>query len=140
MAKCRIFAIDEGLKTVVENGLYSKHLFGTAISISVVKFVAPRGPDIPAKAHHHGEEASLQIIGGCNVIEGTGNGDPADPVTYMGPRTALIIPGGISHYGTNYMGREGASMRLNVVTPPRPEFGPEDGAPYYPLRNRGNVA
>lgn len=27
-------------------------------------------------------------------------------------------------------------MRLNVVTPPRPEFGPEDSVPYYPLKDR----
>jgi hypothetical protein len=27
-------------------------------------------------------------------------------------------------------------MRLNVVTPPRKEFGPEDSTPYYPLKER----
>lgn len=140
MAKCRVFAIDQGLKTVVQDGLYTKHLFGTNVSVSVVKFVAPKGPEIPAKAHHHGEEISLQIIGGCNVIEGLGLGDPEDPVTDMAPNMALVIPGGLSHYGENFMGPEGASMRLNVVTPPRAEFGPEDGAPYYPLKNRDDAA
>ena len=74
MAKCRVFAIDDNLKEVVPQGLYSKHLFGTAVSVSVVKFVTPQGPHVQAKSHSHGEEASLQIKGACSVFVGTGTG------------------------------------------------------------------
>lgn len=135
MTKCRLFAIDDALKTVVEDGLHSKHLFGKNISVSVVKFIAPIGHTLPAKSHHHGEEASFQIVGSCEVIEGVG--DAGDRVVPMAPQTGVIIPRGLSHYGTNSFGPEGASMRLNIVTPRRAEFGPEDSVPYYPLKARG---
>ncbi|WP_068079775.1 cupin [Novosphingobium rosa] len=134
MAKCRVFAIDDGLKTVVEGGLYTKHLYGENLSVSVVKFTLPKGPDLPAKTHFHGEEASLQIVGGCEIIEG--DGDAGDPVTVMGSRSAVIIPEGLHHYGTNSYGAQQMSLRLNIVSPPRREFGPEDAAPYYPLKER----
>lgn len=134
MAKCRVFAIDQGLKEIVADGLYSKHLFGQNISVSVVKFVEEKGHDLPAKSHHHGEEASLQIVGECSVFEG--QGEPGDREVKMLSRSAMIIPGELDHYGSNRFGAEGVSMRLNVVTPPRPEFGPEDSVPYYPLKDR----
>ena len=134
MAKCRVFAIDDGLKETVADGLYGKHYFGDAISVSVVKFVLPKGPDLPAKAHHHGEEISLQLRGACEVFQGEGSVD--DPLYAMGQGDVLVIPAGESHYGTNSFDAGGASLRLNVVTPPRKEFGPEDSAPYYPLKDR----
>jgi hypothetical protein len=139
MPKCRVFAIDDGLKEIVAGGLYGKHLFGQTISVSVVKFVADKGRDLPAKSHSHGEEASLQLVGGCSVLEGD-DGASGNPETRMQAPSALIIPAGCSHYGTNAFGHEGVSMRLNVVTPPRKEFGPEDSAPYYPLKSRGVAA
>jgi quercetin dioxygenase-like cupin family protein len=134
MAKCRIFAIEDNLKEVVPGGLYMKHLFGKAISVSVVKFVEPRGGDLPSKPHSHGEEATLQIRGGCRVMQGVGSDH--DPVFRMDPGDALIIPADSSHYGVNWFGPEGNCLRLNVVTPPRKEFGPEDTVPYYPLKSR----
>src|ERR1700730_18442374 len=135
MAKCRVFAIDDNLKEVVPQGLYSKHLFGTAVSVSVVKFVTPQGPQVHAKSHAHGEEASLQIKGACSVFvcAGTKPGDPGCP---MAPGSAMSIPAQLAHYGSNSFGEEGVCMRLNVVTPPRKEFGPEDSTPYYPLKER----
>lgn len=134
MPRCRLFAIDDALKTVVEDGLYTKHLYGTDLSVSTVKFVEKAGSNLPAKTHHHGEEVSFQIFGACEVIEG--EGEPADPVTPMASRSVVIIPAGTRHYGTNSFGPEGVSMRLNIVSPPRTEFGPEDAAPYYPLKER----
>jgi len=134
MPQCRLFAIDDALKTVVVDGLYTKHLYGQDVSVSVVKFVAETGGSLPAKTHHHGEEASFQIVGACEVIEG--DGDPADPVTPMAAHDAILIPAGVRHYGTNSFGPEGVSIRLNIVSPPRTEFGPEDAAPYYPLKDR----
>ncbi len=135
MPKCRLFAIDEGLKEVVPGGLYSKHLFGTSVSVSVVKFVLPEGPSVQAKAHSHGEEASLQISGSCSLLLGTGEG-AADPEFLMDEGAALLIPARAMHYGTNVFQPDGVSMRLNVVTPPRKEFGPENTVPYYPMQSR----
>lgn len=134
MAKCRVFAIDHDLKEVVHDGLYTKHLNGENVSVSVVKFVAAKGADLPAKAHSHGEEASLQLFGACTVFEG--EGEPGDRQTPMEAGSAMIIPVRQAHYGSNRFGPEGISLRLNIVSPPRAEFGPEDSAPYYPLRNR----
>jgi hypothetical protein len=144
MAKCRVFAIDDNLKEVVPQGLYSKHLFGTAVSVSVVKFVTPQGPLVQAKSHSHGEEASLQIKGACSVFVGVGAGLGAgagvragtDPDYPMAQGAAMLIPAQLAHYGSNSFSEEGVCMRLNVVTPPRKEFGPEDSTPYYPLKER----
>lgn len=134
MNKCRVFAIDHSLKQVVENGLYTKHLNGESISVSVVKFVEEKGTALPAKSHAHGEEASLQLFGACSVFKGEGL--PTDHETRMEAGTAMLIPAEQPHYGSNRFGGEGISMRLNVVSPPRKEFGPEDSAPYYPLKDR----
>jgi quercetin dioxygenase-like cupin family protein len=135
MAKCRVFAIDDHLKEVVPQGLYSKHLFGTGVSVSVVKFVTPQGPHVQAKSHTHGEEASLQIEGACSVFVGAG-ANPGDPEYPMDQGEAMLIPAKVAHYGSNRFSEEGVSLRLNVVTPPRKEFGPEDSTPYYPLKER----
>jgi len=135
MAKCRLFAIDDDLKEIVPNGLYSKHLFGATVSVSVVKFVMPAGPTLEAKAHTHGEEASLQMRGGCSVFVGSGD-RRADEECPMAQGEAMLIPARTPHYGTNTFDRGGVSMRLNVVTPPRQEFGPESSKPYYPLKER----
>jgi hypothetical protein len=135
MSKCRLFALDHNLKEVVPNALYSKHLFGTTLSVSVVKFILPGGPAVEAKAHAHGEEASLQVRGACSVF--LASGEPgADPEFPMAEGEAMLIPAGILHYGTNSMDAQGVCMRLNVVTPPRKEFGPEDSVTYYPLKGK----
>ncbi|MNR67305.1 hypothetical protein D3C85_1912260 [compost metagenome] len=52
----------------------------------------------------------------------------------------MLIPAQQAHYGSNRFESEGISMRLNVVSPPRKEFGPEDSAPYYPLKDREALA
>ncbi|NYE24759.1 cupin domain-containing protein [Pigmentiphaga litoralis] len=138
MAKCRVFGIDDSLKEVVPGGLYMKHLFGKHISVAVVKFVEGAGRDLPAKAHAHGEEASLQVSGGCSVFEGLGA--PGDLEFVMDEGDALIIPGDVMHYGGNRFEPAGISLRLNVVTPARKEYGPEDTTPYYPLKDRETQA
>lgn len=133
MAKCRLFAIDDSLKEAVKDGLYLKHYFGSNVSVAVVKFVEEAGKDLPAKAHSHGEEASLQLVGGCSIFEGLGEEGDREHVMQRGD--AIIIPAELSHYGSNTFEVEGVSMRLNVVSPPRKEYGPEDTTPYYPLKN-----
>jgi hypothetical protein len=134
MAKCRVFQIDGNLKEVVADGLYIKHMFGQTVSVAVVKFIERGGADLPAKPHAHGEEASLQLRGSCSVLEGLGEADDADYAMEEGD--ALIIPADVMHYGKNRFGTAGVSMRLNVVTPPRKEYGAEDTVPYYPLADR----
>ncbi|AJP56832.1 cupin [Pandoraea vervacti] len=135
MPKCRVFAIDDNLKEVVHDGLYMKHLFGESVSVAVVKFVARAGADLPAKSHDHGEEASLQVSGSCTVYEG--EGAEGDAAFVMNQGDALLIPPGMRHYGRNRFAPAGISLRLNVVTPPRKEYGAEDTVPYYPLASRG---
>ncbi|QQX86046.1 cupin [Cupriavidus necator] len=134
MPKCRVFSIDHGLKEVVADGLYMKHMFGETISVAVVKFVETAGTDLPAKSHSHGEEASLQFTGACSVFEGAG--EAGDHETIMEEGDALLIPADLMHYGSNRFGPAGVSMRLNVVTPARREYGAEDTVPYYPLADR----
>jgi quercetin dioxygenase-like cupin family protein len=135
MSKCRVFAIDDNLKEIVADGLYGKHMFGATVSVAVVKFVAEKGHDLPAKSHSHGEEASLQLTGGCSVFE-SHDSEESDWESVMNSGDALIIPANTMHYGSNRFGPEGISLRLNVVTPARKEYGPEDSTPYYPLKGR----
>lgn len=134
MAKCRVFGIDHGLKTVVENGLYMKTMIGETMSVAVIKFVEQEGTNLPAKAHDHGEEASLQLLGSCSIFEV--RADVPEIERSLAQGNAMIIPAGLSHYGKNRYGAEGVSMRLNVVSPPRAEYSAQDDTPYYPLANR----
>lgn len=133
--KCRLFAIDDKLKAVVENGLYSKFLIGETMSVSVVKFTLPKGPEIAASAHAHGEEVSLQIRGGCNVFQGADDKPPENTVV-LNEGTVMMMPARESHWGDNRYDEGGVSMRLNVVTPPRAEAKSEDATPYYPMKTR----
>lgn len=135
MAKCRVFGIDSNLKEVVADGLYMKHMFGENVSVAVVKFVEAAGAELPAKGHAHGEEASLQVSGSCSVFEGVGAHGDREYIMEQGD--ALIIPADVMHYGKNRFEPAGISLRLNVVTPPRKEYGAEDTVPYYPLADRG---
>lgn len=130
MARCRIFTIDADLLPVVEGGLYTKNFSTPRISVSVVKFVSPGGDALKARPHSHGEEASLQIAGGCSVFQPE---DHPDTEHRMEAGDALLIPAGTAHYGTNRFDAGGVSMRLNVVSPPRAEFVIKNATPFYPL-------
>jgi uncharacterized RmlC-like cupin family protein len=100
----------------------------------VVKFVANRGAGIPAKPHAHGEEASLQIEGGCRVSLGDTVADNNQAVE-LDSGTLMLMPAQQPHYGVNRFNDDGICLRLNVVTPPRREFG-EKGreTAYYPVQ------
>jgi hypothetical protein len=138
MPRCKVFGIDHGLKEVVADGLYMKTLIGETISVAVIKFVEAAGRDLPAKAHSHGEEASLQVRGACSIFEVHRNGEELEQK--MGSGEGMLIPAGLSHYGVNYFEEAGMSMRLNVVTPPRAEYRSEGDVPYYPLAGRENAS
>ncbi|MFM0002865.1 MULTISPECIES: cupin domain-containing protein [Paraburkholderia] len=138
MPKCRIFGVDHALKEVVADGLYMKTMIGETMSVAVIKFVETAGHGLPANAHSHGEEASLQIKGGCSIFEVHDNG--AEIERRLNTGEGMIIPAGLSHYGVNTYEGAGMSMRLNVVTPPRAEYRGGDEAPYYPLAGRENAS
>src|SRR5690625_4863164 len=70
MSKCQVFSFLNNLNEVVEDGLYMQAVVGDKISVGVVNFVEPGGPEIAPKSHSHGEEVTLQIKGGCAVYLG----------------------------------------------------------------------
>jgi|GEM_PF-627516 len=132
MNKCQRFSFVDDLGEVVPDGLYMQALVGETLSISVVSFRLPGGPGIAAKAHSHGEEASLQIRGGCTVNLGD---DPQTPqgAVEMDEGVLMLMPADHPHSGVNRYDPGGMSLRLNVVTPPRAEFGAKGSAQtYYP--------
>jgi quercetin dioxygenase-like cupin family protein len=133
MSKCIVFSFLDDLPAVVESGLYLRAIVGDALSVGVVKFVAPRGADIPAKPHSHGEEASLQIEGGCRVLLGA-EVEAGNPSVELEAGSLMIMPPGQAHYGVNSFSAAGVSQRLNVVTPPRREFGAKgQETSFYPI-------
>ncbi len=133
MPKCTVFSFRDELLPVVEDGLYMRALVGDTLSIGVVKFVEARGAAIPAKSHSHGEEVSLQINGGCEVLLGEVI-KPGNPSVDLSPGSIMIMPADQPHYGVNVFGDERISLRLNVVTPPRQEFGAKGKeSTYYPI-------
>jgi uncharacterized RmlC-like cupin family protein len=134
MSKCKVFHIDDALTEVVENGLYMKTLSSDTLSVAIVKFVESAGRGLPAKAHSHGEEASLQLVGGCSIF--AENAHFPDREAVMNAGDMVMIPAGLSHFGVNRFEREGVSMRLNVVSPPRREYQSAGATPYYPLADR----
>jgi hypothetical protein len=52
-----------------------------------------------------------------------------------GEGTVMIVPADQPHYGVNSYDAAGLSVRLNVVTPPRADYGTKDAArvTYHPL-------
>lgn len=131
-AKCQRFSFTADLKEVVPDGLYMQAVVGEKLSVGVVNFRLPAGPGIAAKAHAHGEEVTLQLHGGCTVNFGT---DPASPegAVELEVGTVMIMPADMSHSGINRFDGDGMCLRLNVVSPPRAEYGGAGQAePYYP--------
>jgi quercetin dioxygenase-like cupin family protein len=134
MAKCIRFSFADDLPPIVEGGLYMRAVVGDSLSVGVVKFVAEKGAAIPAKSHAHGEEASLQIEGGCTVSLGDAVVEDNSAVE-LDDGLLMLMPAQQPHYGVNRFSANGISLRLNVVTPPRREFG-EKGreTSYYPMQ------
>ncbi len=70
MAKCQRFSFQDGLTVVAPGALQTTSVVGETLSVGVVKFTAPGARELPVKEHAHGEEASLQIYGGCVISQG----------------------------------------------------------------------
>jgi len=133
MTICQRFSFREGLNEVVEDGLYMQAVVGETMSVGVVNFVQPKGPDIAAKAHAHGEEVTLQVTGGCAVYVGDRAATLDDPQVQLEAGRLMVMPAEQSHYGVNRYDAEGQCLRLNVVSPPRQEYGGKGAAKvYYP--------
>ena len=130
MAKCQVFSFLDDLTEVVPGGLFMASAVGETMSVGVVKYVAAGAAGIATKAHAHGEEASFQIIGGCDLFQGLVGAPPLAEAT-MAPGTLVMIPAEQMHYGINTYGPEGVSLRLNVASPPRAEYGSKDKPTVY---------
>jgi len=133
MSKCQVFSFLNNLNEVVEDGLYMQAVVGDKISVGVVNFVEPGGPEIAPKSHSHGEEVTLQIKGGCAVYLGDNEEQLNDPQVQLEAGRIMVMPTGQPHYGINRYDQKGQCLRLNVVTPPRKEYGSKDNTKtYYP--------
>jgi hypothetical protein len=134
MSKCTVFSFVDDLIEVAPGALFMRSVVGETMSIGVVKFQAPNALALPVKEHAHGEEASLQINGGCAVFQGIA-GEQPDNEVQTGEGTVMIVPADQPHYGVNSYDAAGLSVRLNVVTPPRADYGTKDAArvTYHPL-------
>lgn len=133
MGRCQKFSFArDDLREVVAEGLYMTSVVGEALSVGVVNFRLPAGPSIAAKAHNHGEEITLQIKGGCTVNLGWSVEEPEGAVELEEGRV-MIMPTDLPHSGINRYDAAGMCLRLNVVTPPRAEYGAKGEAKvYYP--------
>ncbi len=135
MQKCQVFSFTRNLNELVPDGLYMQAVVGEALSVGVVNFRLPAGPGIAAKAHAHGEEATLQIRGGCTVNLGWSVETPEGSVE-LEEGNVMVMPADQPHSGVNRYDADGMCLRLNVVTPPRAEFGSRDKATvYYPTED-----
>lgn len=133
MSLCQLFSFRHDLQEVVADGLYMQAVVGETMSVGVVNFVQAKGADIAAKSHAHGEEATLQVTGGCAVYLGDQVADLSDPQVQLEAGRLMIMPAQQSHYGVNRFDADGQCLRLNVVTPPRQEYGSKGAAKtYYP--------
>lgn len=133
MSECKVFSFLDDLNEVVKDGLYMQAVVGDSLSVGVVNFVEPGGPDIAAKSHAHGEEVTLQVKGGCAVYIGSNEALLNDPQVQLEAGRIMVMPAEQAHYGVNRYDAEGQCLRINVVTPPRKEYGSKDNAKtYYP--------
>lgn len=133
MARCQVFSFADPDQEVVPGGLYMAAVVGVRLSVGVVNFRLPEGPGIAAKAHAHGAEATLQLRGGCTVNLGWQVDSPEGAVE-LEEGCVMLMPAEQPHSGINRYDAEGMCLRLNVVTPPRAEYGATGAAKaFYPV-------
>ncbi|HEY0297339.1 MAG TPA: cupin domain-containing protein [Bordetella sp.] len=132
MSKCQLFSFSEDLREVVPGGLYMQSVVGETMSVGVINFRLPAGPGIEPKSHAHGEECTLQIRGGCTVNLGHSVTEPEGSVL-LEEGSVMVMPAEQAHSGINHFDAQGWSLRLNIVTPPRAEYGSKGRSKvYYP--------
>lgn len=137
MAKCATFSFDNDLVEVSPGALYMRSVVGETMSVGVVKFVAPAARQLPVKEHAHGEEVSLQVTGGCDVFVGIAGEEPEHGVR-LDAGTVMIVPADAPHYGHNSYDDGGVSLRINVASPPRADYGSKGAERvfYHPLEQK----
>lgn len=136
MPKCQLFSFTGDLIEMVPGALQMRSVVGETLSFGVVRFTLPKAEELPSKHHDHGEEASFQIMGGCTISMGEVGGALSNQIE-MSEGSLTFIPADEPHYGANKYDAQGVSMRLNVVTPPRADYGTKDkpAVTYHPLEN-----
>lgn len=122
MSKCIPFSFTDDLVEVVPNGLYMRSVVGEKMSVGVVKFIETEARNLPVKEHSHGEEVSLQVVGGAEIFQGVA-GKPPKYHGVLKTGAVVITPADEPHYGANHYDAAGVSLRINVVTPPRKDYG-----------------
>tara|TARA_Y100000815_G_scaffold209751_1_gene193983 strand:+ start:84 stop:494 length:411 start_codon:yes stop_codon:yes gene_type:complete len=129
---CQIFSFADPDQEVIPEGLYMSTVVGDALSVGVVSVRQKAGSNIPQKAHAHGEEMTLQITGGCTVDIGPDVAAPEDSLA-LEAGTVMVMPKDVHHSGRNRFDAGGLCLWLNVVTPPRAEYGQKGQAKaFYP--------
>jgi hypothetical protein len=125
MSKCQIFSFAEDLLEVAPKSLFMRSVVGETLSVGVVRFTLP------------GAKALFQITGGCLVSMGE-VGSPPLRETELNAGSVMLIPADEPHYGDNRYDAAGVSMRLNVATPPRIDYGTKEKpvSVYHPLEDK----
>tara|TARA_Y100000815_G_scaffold202449_1_gene186073 strand:+ start:319 stop:741 length:423 start_codon:yes stop_codon:yes gene_type:complete len=125
--ECQVFSFADPDQEVLPDGPYMSAVVGEALSVGVVTFRLPRGPEVAPKSHAHGEELTFQLRGGCTENLGDSVETPDGSVELEAGR-AMLMPAEQPHLGLNRYDDAGWRLRLNVVSPPRAEYGAR-GAP-----------
>jgi len=121
-----------GLKPVVPGAVYMRHYFGTHMSIAYYR-MQQTGKPLNVAPHTHGEELAIQMKGGARLQAG-------DRVYTVREGDVYLIPPGLEH-GGGASGFDGEVAEIiSLVTPARPEFGPEDEAGYFPTPGEAPAA
>ncbi|MCG2633693.1 MAG: cupin domain-containing protein [Gammaproteobacteria bacterium] len=125
-AKPRVFDLSgAGLKPVVPGSVYMRHYFGSDMSVAFYRMQQTADAPLSAAPHTHGEELAIQLKGGATLQAG-------DKIYSLQQGDVYLIPPGLEH-GGGASGFDGDEVEvLSLVTPARPEFGPEDEAGYFP--------
>jgi len=133
--KCQTFSFCDDFIDVTPGALQMRAVVGEQLSVGLVRFIAPGADALKAKDHTHGEEVSLILEGGAEVFQGAVGDEPFAHTT-VSTGDVMIMPADEPHYGTNNYNTAGISMRLNVVSPPRAEFGSKGQEKvYYPTQD-----
>ena len=130
----RLLELDRAkLREVVPGAVYMRHWFGSEQSTAVFRFPPAAVAAGPAKLalHSHGTEFAVQLAGDSEIIDERGRHYP------LREGDAVLVKAGVRHTGT-FGSTE--NRILSVVTPPRPEYPPEDGTAYFPGHGRPAAA
>ncbi|MGK2941752.1 MAG: cupin domain-containing protein [Immundisolibacter sp.] len=120
----RVLDMDtQALTEVVPDTVYMRHWFGTNLSVALFR-IEPGNPDAARPAmHSHGTELGVQLAGGGTMVDEFGRS------YVLRSGDVMLIKSGVKHSGDF---GDSQNVILSVVTPPRPEYQAEDGAPYFP--------